>query len=637
MTEKKSSRPRFPYKNSFNGFCGFSSADSPHSLAEVTIPIPSEKQTESPKKNRLKSKKHRGGKKNVWSPSHYVPTSFTLSLETISPKQPSPRSQRRWSSKPVPSETAKSMSSIKCNDSGSFKHQAKGVFRKIFLSAKKSLIPSKTKLTRKASSSTWRSKSKNASEDPDTAKPKISYPMKLHNSDLTFVTTQDPWESSVRSSGLHRRATVGTARSHNRSASCTESRFSTRQPSQEGKRLSFGAQHRVSKDLTCNLNPHLRIRPEAVPSLNRSAGTDRPKSASHARSSSGDSHSKRSQNQSFPPNRGSLYRHPPTRPLSLSHHSRRNSVLVAGDENPRRSYIEGASRRSSMASSNLTSTTNQLRQSWTTGRAILDPSTPQGSGLSCSERSSVITSGTDQKSISSYRRPARNDWAGVIEEDITLTLMGCPESLPTTKRASRVAAVRSTPPPIATSSGPAPTITSPIPSPLLALSLSSAEDASPENFLSEDQISHSEDASLENLSLDDTPRKPLRSEHTPRKLVHAEETPRKPVASEDASSLPPSVDAPPTTTSPSASITQRSASPSATPPCVASSPTPPSTPSPPPSIRSIPLPQIHKPLSLLFESRGSSQIDGIDGQSKRRSDWYSELMTTVEQSISKLN
>ncbi|KAA1071125.1 hypothetical protein PGTUg99_017766 [Puccinia graminis f. sp. tritici] len=664
MAEKNCKRPRFPYKKSFNDF---SATDSRHSLAEVTTPIPSDKRTISPKKNKLRSttRKHRGDKKNVWSPiSHYVPTSFTLSLDSISPKQPSPRFKRRWSSKPMPSETAKSMSSIKQYESSSFKHQAKGVFRRIFLSAKKSLIPSKTKLTRRPSSSSWRSRPKNASEDPlNPSKPKISYPMKLHNSDLTFVTTQDPWETSVRSSSLHRRATVGTTQSHNRSRSCTESRFSSCQPSQEGKRLSCSIQQRVSKDSISNPNPHMKLRQEGAPLRNRSACTDRPKSSSHARVSSSDSHSKRSQNHSFPPNRGSLYRHPPTRPLSLCNHSRRNSILLARDDNARRSNIDESSRRSSMTSS------NQLRQSWTTGRVVLDTSTAQGSGLSCSERSSVITSGTDQKSVSSYRRPANNDWAGVIEEDITLTLMGCPASSPTTQRASPVAAARPTPPPTATSSVSPPAVISPIPSSTLAPSISSAEDASLDS-------SSEEDVSVGNLHCEDTPRKQVRPEdlpienstpeYTPRKHARSEDepledssleyTPRRQLFSEDASSLPPSVDAPPTTTTtlPTGSSTPGSPDDaSVPPPCAASSPTPPSTPSPPPSLRSSPPPslrssrppslgsislaKLHRPLSLMFESMGSSQLDGIDGHSKRRSDWYAELMTTVEETISKLD
>ncbi|KAH9444582.1 hypothetical protein H4Q26_006146 [Puccinia striiformis f. sp. tritici PST-130] len=672
MSDKNYNRLRFPYKKSFNSF---SSVVSRHSLAEVATPTASEKGSESPKKNKTRSRKHRGGKKNAWSPSHYVPNSFTLSLDSISPKTPSSRAYRRWSSKPAPSEPTRGMSSNKYHDSNSFKHQAKGVFRKILLCAKRALLPSKTKLTRKSSVSSWRAKSRHASEDPaGTRKPKISYPMKLVNSDLSFVATQDPWEPSVRPSGLHRRATVGTAQSKSRSLSCTESRFSSGQPSQEGTRQSFSVQQRVTKDSISKRNTHLKLRQEAVISLNR-----RPQSAGQVKLSSEDSHSKRSQNYSFPPNRGSLYRHPPTRPLSLSNQGRRNSILIAGDENSKMSNIEGGSRRTSMISSSLTSTTNHPRQSWTTGRAVLDTSpTPQGSSISCAERASIVTNGTDQKSLCSYRRPARNDWAGVIEEDITLTLMGCS---PPTSRASPVAAVKSTssptgrpfpiaavkatppptnfptavvkstPPPSATSSvssrGRAspvsvtrstspPMSTSPsssppiiahhIPCPVLALSLPSPEDRPLE-------ILPLEDASAIHASADRYPSSmsPSTSSRSPSASVSATPTF---VAS---SPTPTCVETSPTPPRVASSPTPPRVASSPTPPREASSPTPPSTPSPPASIRSIPLAELHRPLSLLFQSMGPCQLDGINNEAKRGSDWYAELMNTVEQSISKLN
>ncbi|PLW48567.1 hypothetical protein PCANC_12215 [Puccinia coronata f. sp. avenae] len=494
------------------------------------------------------------------------------------------------------------MSTIKPDDSNTLKHQTKGgIFRRIFLSAKKTFLPSKTKLTRRPSSCSRRSKSKNALEDPFNAtKPNISYPMKLHNSDFSFVTTQDPWEASVRSSGLHRRATVGTAQSHKPSMSCGDSRFSSCQPSQESKRLSFSTQKRISKDSISHPTPSLKLPPpEAVTPLNRSTCTVRPKSACQAKLSLEDSRSQLSHNHPFPPNRGSLCRHPPTRPLSLSHNSRRNSIVVS--RNTKRSEVDVNSRRSSMASSNLTSTTSQLRQSWTTGRAVLEPPTAQDPGASCPARSSLVISGAEQKSISSYRRPPRRDWAGVIEEDITLTLMGRPQSpSTTTRRTSRASVIKSTPPPTETSSVSPRLITSPIPSPILAVPLSFPTGAPVENIPSENA--------------------PL--EHVP---------------SEDASSIPPSADAPSTTTSPSASSTFRSQDTSATPPFLHSSSTPSSTPSPPPSVRSISPVQPPRPLSLLFQSMGSSDLDGIDDHAKRGSDWFAELMTTVEQSISKLD
>ncbi|KAI9626662.1 hypothetical protein H4Q26_017760 [Puccinia striiformis f. sp. tritici PST-130] len=606
MSDKNCNRLRFPYKKSFNSF---SSVVSRHSLAEVATPTASEKGSESPKKNKTRSRKHRGGKKNAWSPSHYVPNSFTLSLDSISPKTPSSRAYRRWSSKPAPSEPTRGMSSNKYHDSNSFKHQAKGVFRKILLCAKRALLPSKTKLTRMSSVSSWRAKSRHASEDPaGTRKPKISYPMKLVNSDLSFVATQDPWEPSVRPSGLHRRATVGTAQSKSRSLSCTESRFSSGQPSQEGTRQSFSIQQRVTKDSISKRNPHLKLRQEAVISLNR-----RPNSAGQVKLSSEDSHSKRSQNYSFPPNRGSLYRHPPTRPLSLSNQGRRNSILIAGDENSKMSNIEVGSRRTSMISSSLTSTTNHPRQSWTTGRAVWILRPP------------LKLPPTRKKRL-----------AGVIEEDITLTLMGCS---PPTSRASPVAATvshrscKATPPP---TNFPTAVVNQPYPERDIV------------SFISWQSISSVRDRSTSPpMSTSPPSSPPIMAHHIPCPIPIVDVTKhifRSPSASVSAtptfvasSPTPTCVETSPTPPRVASSPTPPRVASFPTPPREASSPTPPSTPSPPASIRSIPLAKLHRPLSLLFQSMGPSQLDGINNEAKRGSDWYAELMNTVEQSISKLN
>lgn len=635
----------------------FVRAHSPHSLPEPTSSPPEKPTDQASKQKKLKTTKkqqYSGAKKNNLSPSHYLPKSLTLSTtdntnnntdisssHTQPNKLPPHRLRPRPSKAALPLEAAVTrMSSIKQDDTINLKEQAKGIFRRIFLSAKRNLTPAKpNKLTSRPSSfSSQRSRSQKnlGSQDSlNSSRPKISYPMKLHNSELSsFVSAQDPWEASVHASLLHRRATVRTSHSHARTMSCSNSRLSSGcPPSQESKRRSFNIQQRASKDSIPNPNPSLKTQqpPTAVAvttSLNRSACTVRPKSAisqtaaannnnANIKPSSFDGSycSQRSHNHSFPPNRGSLYRHPLTRPLSLSHQSRRNSLMLSGDENVR---LDGrtSTRRSSMASSNLTSNTSQLRQSWTTGRAILEPSPSQGPPALASsgsdERSSVITSGTtDQKSVSnSHRRPARNDWVGVIEEDITLTLMGCPQdqsptTAPTTShRASPPVSVAkfTLPPPTAT---PLQQLACIIPSPLLQMPLPSPSDA----------------LGMEPTpSLDASPQQGFR---------------------ERASSTPPppaSTDAPLTSTSPSASTRTQDASAATEPLLLHVEPTPSTTPSSPGSVRLQPA-KLPRPLSILFRPLGDPHLldDPVDGNLMAGSDWYAELMTSVEQSISRLN
>ncbi|KAI9614154.1 hypothetical protein KEM48_006132 [Puccinia striiformis f. sp. tritici PST-130] len=233
------------------------------------------------------------------------------------------------------------------------------------------------------------------------------------------------------------------------------------------------------------------------------------------------------------------------------------------------------------------------------------------------------------KKVFVVTRPGRNDWAGVIEEDITLTLMGCspppqrhPDELPTAVvkstpppsatssvssrgRASPVSVTRSTSPPMSTSpSSSPPIIAHHIPCPVLALSLPSPEDRP-----------------LEILPLEDA------------SAIHAS-------ADRYPSSMSPSTSSRSPSASVSATPTFVASSPTPTifptPPREASSPTPPSTPSPPASIRSIPLAASPTAFTA-FSVNGTSQLDGINNEAKRGSDWYAELMNTVEQSISKLN
>ncbi|MBW0505071.1 hypothetical protein O181_044786, partial [Austropuccinia psidii MF-1] len=307
--------------------------------------------------------------KNSWSPSHYVPTSFILSLSNFSSTSQFPSSKS-----PSPSKTRDTTKMGPCQKTKNFKNQAKQTIGRIFTSAWRPFRSAKSKAASPASPSQTSSKKLNHDSNSSSvdSKPKISYPMKLCQSDLNFVTTQDPWEISARLTSLRLKPTHSTSRTSNHRASFPGSFHSRRLSGDALPPKSSHSHKHTSRPSVANSSK----KDERSPTLSSTLSTspEPQKSQNHPKALSDDSDSKNSKISLPHPrgsNRGSMcYHHPPLRPLSLSRPPRRSSLLASCDENTKQSFRRLSSPRNSIISSNQAST-NLQRQSWATGRPIL--------------------------------------------------------------------------------------------------------------------------------------------------------------------------------------------------------------------------------------------------------------------------
>ncbi|CAH7687888.1 hypothetical protein BY996DRAFT_6424063 [Phakopsora pachyrhizi] len=410
-----------------------------------------------------------------WVPSHYVPHSFAFSMESpgFSTLTSSPIDmihKKKTANESLSQSISHQNQSVeKTRESApkKLKAQAKHAFGLLLKATRISFLTGKKdeNHTHKTAQHSNRSKHiyrrKKSNKLSVQSLPTISYPMRLH-AEPEFVTTHDPWDSSIRSANIHPQAgneTINKSQPTRRGGSVKSLSHCSNKDSVRNSvaRNSIKSSHRhfstgttaailASKTGEDQIQRDKKSMRGSVSSRRVSRLSQDSRPLSRQLSSVNPRNLQRLDAQ-----RLSLHHHPPLR-LSLAS---RASVSYPISFEVAKAYDETCNLKDqnqftsvSTRNSSLRNYSHRKRQSWAAGErpTIESRSSKYSRSSFISEKSLPISSNftSDRQSLANSSDKLRSitDWSGVIEEDVTLTLMGCPRSsFVTPKRSKRIKSI----------------------------------------------------------------------------------------------------------------------------------------------------------------------------------------------------